>query len=100
MDATGTNGEIEVRLLHSNGAACISVIDNGGGLAPHDAQRVFQPFVTTKPEGIGLGLTSARRTAEAHGGTLSYRRLQQKTEFEIRLPILNAEHATPKEQTV
>jgi signal transduction histidine kinase len=68
MDATGTQGRIEMRLDNSDTEVCIAVIDSGPGVAAAQTQRIFQAFVTTKPEGVGLGLTAARRTAEAHGG--------------------------------
>jgi signal transduction histidine kinase len=86
MDATGTHGRIEMRLEETETLARVAVIDDGPGIGDTDADRIFQAFVTTKPEGIGLGLTAARRTAEAHGGSLSYRRDEGKTVFEILLP--------------
>jgi C4-dicarboxylate-specific signal transduction histidine kinase len=48
----------------------IVVADNGPGIAPHDRERIFQPFVSGKPTGMGLGLAVSRAIAEAHGGTL------------------------------
>ena len=45
-----------------------------------------EPFVTGKPEGIGLGLSVARAVAEEHGGTLSWERVDGKTRFAISLP--------------
>jgi two-component system sensor kinase FixL len=49
----------------------LSVRDNGPGLAPAVAARVFEPFVTTKPDGLGVGLAISRSIAERHGGHLS-----------------------------
>jgi signal transduction histidine kinase len=48
----------------------ISVIDNGPGLPETVRARLFQPFVTTKPEGMGVGLSVSRAIVEAHGGQL------------------------------
>ena len=48
----------------------IVVTDNGPGVAPADRERVFEPFVSGKPTGMGLGLAVSRAIAEAHGGTL------------------------------
>jgi two-component system sensor kinase FixL len=49
----------------------IRVTDNGPGLAPAVRDRLFQPFVTTKPEGLGVGLSICRAIVEAHGGELT-----------------------------
>ncbi len=45
------------------------VSDTGPGVAPTDAERIFEPFVTTRAAGVGLGLSLVREIAEAHGGT-------------------------------
>jgi signal transduction histidine kinase len=48
----------------------IVVTDNGPGIAAADRERVFEPFVSGKPTGMGLGLAVSRAIAEAHGGSL------------------------------
>jgi two-component system sensor kinase FixL len=48
----------------------ISVLDNGTGIRPDILDQLFEPFVTTKQQGLGLGLTICRSIATAHGGQL------------------------------
>jgi nitrogen-specific signal transduction histidine kinase len=51
------------------------------------AERLFEPFVTGKPEGVGLGLAVARQVAEAHGGRITWGREGGHTCFRIELPL-------------
>jgi two-component system sensor kinase FixL len=48
----------------------VSVADTGSGLAEEIVSRLFQPFVTTKPNGMGVGLSISKRIIEAHGGEM------------------------------
>ncbi len=57
----------------ADGDVLIEVRDNGPGISPEIAQRLFDPFCTTKTAGTGLGLASSRTIARAHGGTLEHR---------------------------
>lgn len=59
-------GEVE------NGQVVISVIDQGHGIAPEVAERLFSPFFSTKAEGMGMGLSICRTAIEFHGGTLGH----------------------------
>jgi signal transduction histidine kinase len=49
---------------------CVAVRDTGSGLRPESLPRVFEPFYTTKPDGMGMGLSICRSIIEAHGGRL------------------------------
>jgi signal transduction histidine kinase len=54
----------------STGEVVVEVADDGTGIAPDDLERIFEPFVSTKPQGMGLGLAVCRSIARAHGGRL------------------------------
>jgi two-component system, LuxR family, sensor kinase FixL len=53
-----------------DGTVEFSVADNGPGIAPALAGRIFEPFMTTKAKGMGMGLSVCRRLIESHGGTI------------------------------
>ncbi|MBV9835885.1 MAG: PAS domain S-box protein [Alphaproteobacteria bacterium] len=61
--------DIETRAV-SDETVQVSVADTGGGLSPEVARHLFQPFVTTKQKGMGLGLSICRTIVEAHGGKI------------------------------
>jgi two-component system sensor histidine kinase AtoS len=64
-------GAITIAARRKDGAVEIEIRDTGPGLPPGQERRLFEPFFTTKSRGLGLGLAIARRTIEAHGGTLA-----------------------------
>src|SRR6266404_4182695 len=68
-----TNGTREVLITTSQtepNEVCLGVQDTGPGLSPESLSHLFEPFYTTKPEGMGMGLSICRSIIEAHGGRL------------------------------
>jgi two-component system sensor kinase FixL len=57
-------------VLLDQGRVEVRVADTGTGLAEEIVPRLFQPFVTTKPAGMGVGLSISKRIIEAHGGEM------------------------------
>lgn len=80
---------IVVRPLHDTFAE-VSIEDNGPGVAPSIASRVFEPFVTTKPSGSGLGLSICRGIVVAHGGSIALVPQAGGTRIVFSLPLVKS----------
>jgi signal transduction histidine kinase len=88
VEAAGPGGSVEIRVdATAEGRAVVKICDSGPGPSAELAPRLFEPFVTGKAEGVGLGLAVARQVAEAHGGRISWRRADGRTCFAIELPL-------------
>ena len=66
------DGRIEIRIRNEASDVLISVTDDGPGVPEHDRKHLFESFFTTKPKGVGLGLSICNSIAGAHGGNLRY----------------------------
>lgn len=87
LDAMPDGGEIEVRLESREGQAELRVLDTGPGIPESLFPTLFDPFVSTKETGIGLGLAVSHRIAARHGGDLSaVNRPEGGACFVLRLP--------------
>jgi signal transduction histidine kinase len=64
----------------------LEVVDNGAGVSPAERERIFEPFVTGRPDGSGLGLAVVREIASAHGGRAYLAEDSNVTRFVIDLP--------------
>ncbi|HET9061805.1 MAG TPA: PAS domain S-box protein [Candidatus Binatia bacterium] len=69
----------------------LAISDNGPGLAMDDSEKIFEPFYTTKPSGLGLGLPISRSIVQAHGGRLWAESAPgEGTTFHLALPVYAA----------
>ena len=79
--------KVSVRAATENQRLLISVIDSGPGISAEVAERLFEPFFTTRSQGSGLGLAVGQRIVELHGGTLEAQNHPRGgAEFRILLP--------------
>jgi signal transduction histidine kinase len=70
-----------------DGGVVLSVADDGPGIPPAEAARIFTPFFTTKPSGTGLGLAVVQRIVDGHGGSVAVDPAPgQGARFTVRLP--------------
>lgn len=77
-------GNVTIRLVDLTDAVRIEIDDDGQGLSPEIEQSLFEPFVSSKPRGMGLGLHLSRLIVESHGGKISWHPLEPSgTRFSI-----------------
>jgi signal transduction histidine kinase len=87
VHAASPQGEVRVRALSSPDAIEVRVEDTGAGVEPAVLHRLFEPLITTKAKGIGLGLALVKRMVERHGGTIRYEPLPGRgASFITRFP--------------
>jgi signal transduction histidine kinase len=80
--------KITVSVVRDGDFVDLSVSDVGPGIPVENLKKVFEPFFSTKPQGMGMGLSIARTIVEAHGGQLSAEnRADRGATFRIRLPL-------------
>ncbi len=83
-------------IVGSHDHAIIEVRDNGPGINSKKSHRLFQPFMTTRPGGTGLGLANVRKIVEYHGGTVSGSNLTSGGAlFTITIPIVSPHLSQP-----
>jgi C4-dicarboxylate-specific signal transduction histidine kinase len=84
-----TDGRVEISVAQEGMEVKIAVTDNGPGVPEALRPKLFQSFFTTKPKGVGLGLSICRSIAAAHGGTLHHEQpANGGSRFILKLPLL------------
>jgi signal transduction histidine kinase len=91
IEAAGRGGCVRLCGKLAEDRVELAVEDTGPGPAAAIRGSLGEPFTTSKPEGIGLGLTVARTVAEEHGGTLVWSRPHDRTRFAMTLPAQTLE---------
>ena len=88
IDAAPEAGHVTVTAGRERNSVVVRVIDDGGGIADADRDRIFEPFYTTKPvgEGSGLGLDVVQSIVRAHRGSVEVTSRPGRTEFRVCLP--------------
>jgi signal transduction histidine kinase len=86
IDAAGPGGTVRLEASTIGDDVVVDVADTGAGPPPELADSLCDAFVTSKPEGVGLGLALAHRVAADHGGRLSWSREDGETRFRLTLP--------------
>jgi two-component system sensor histidine kinase HydH len=88
IQATATGGAVTVKTRNADGAVEISVIDRGAGIEPRLLENIFNPFFTTKPQGVGLGLAIVSKILDEHGARISVESEPGKgSVFRVYLPF-------------
>jgi len=96
LEAAGPGGWVRIELATWPSGVLLRIVDSGPGVDAAIRDHLFEPFATTKPEGLGLGLSVVRQVVEAHGGSIACVEFNDdlvdqvepvgRTAFEVQLP--------------
>lgn len=92
IEAKAKNIHIKTKLKAKDRRLSISISNDGIKICPTIIDKIFDPFMTTKPDGTGLGLANTQAIIEAHNGEISVVSDEHKTEFKIFLPITHGQN--------
>ncbi len=89
IEAMAQGGQLTIELRQLNHMVCLKVTDEGKGIDKADFHKIFEPFVSTKQSGRGLGLAVVKAIVEEHGGTLELKsELGIGSTFEVSFPLI------------
>src|SRR5439155_6448619 len=92
VQATAPGGAVTVKTRAAPGTAEVAVIDRGAGIDAKNLGTIFNPFFTTKPAGVGLGLAIVSKIVDEHGGKIAVEsELGRGSVFHVFLPLERAE---------
>lgn len=87
IEAMPNGGRLKIATDRTSEAVQVEIVDAGRGIGDEEAKKIFEPFYTTKAQGLGLGMPYARKIIEQHGGTISLdSRIGEGTTISISLP--------------
>jgi len=87
IQAMPSGGTLCVSTGRAGGAVRLEITDTGAGVSEEQLKNIFEPFYTTKPQGLGLGMPFAKKIVEQHGGTISIdSRPGEGTTIRVELP--------------
>jgi len=88
QQAMSSGGELMIRTDKQDKEALIRISDSGSGISPDRLPHIFEAYYTSRPQGSGLGLPTAKKIVEAHNGSITVKSEPEKgTAFQIRLPL-------------
>jgi len=94
IEAMKDGGTLSISIAHTGEALLLEIADTGHGISEEEVKKIFEPFYTTKEQGLGLGMPYAKKIIEQHGGTISLNsRPGEGTTISIALPAAEQEVA-------
>jgi len=100
VEAAGAGGTVSVRSRCQDGTVQVEVEDSGQGPPDEIGETLFEPFVTSKPEGVGLGLALVRQAIQQTGGTIDWLRHNRRTVFRFSMPLIPGAQPQPDSRTL
>jgi len=95
IEAMREGGTLTITVDHRDESLRLEIADTGPGIAEEEAKKIFEPFYTTKEQGLGLGMPYAKKIIEQHDGTISLNsRPGEGTTISITLPTAQTEVAS------